>query len=141
MVTEIKKTCVKIHGRDSMAKVSDWVNFHHLASEVSCIQTWFHRFAQPGSSLAKNLAGGLQHGRQLSFSTEVFPTILQYNFFSLLVRATCPVLGMCYKQDGCPTRQENVYFCGHVWGLFTAKLKSDRASQGTPCNAINYITS
>lgn len=70
----------KLHGQSLWLGELSSFGFWGLMLIHTRIQTWFHRFAQPGSSLAKNLAGGLQHGCQLSFSTEICPTILQHNF-------------------------------------------------------------
>lgn len=140
---------VKIHWRNMVAKVSDWVNFHHLASEDSCSLTPTYR---PGSIYLLNLAVLQQRiwlevcsmdVRQVSAQKLALPSS-DITSFSLMVWATCPVL-MHALQTGwvsCQTGKSGFLWPDVGFGvLFTAKLKSNGASQSTPCNAINYITS
>lgn len=89
-----------LHGKISdFGKLSS-LGFWGLMLIHTCIKTWFHRFTQLGKFLAKNLAGGLQHGCQLSFSTKICPTILQYNPFLYWSEQRVLSSGMHYKQDG-----------------------------------------
>lgn len=132
-----------------VAKVSDWVNFHHLASEDSCSLTPTYR---PGSIYLLNLAVLQQRIWLEVCSMDVSQALAQklalpssnITSFSLMVWAACPVL-MHALQTGrvsCETGKSGFLWPDVEFGfLFTARLKRDGASQSTPCNAINYITS
>lgn len=109
----------------------------------TCIQSWFHIFAEPGSPSAENLAAGLQHGCRSSFSREPGPTILLYNFlfFNGQGNVSCPHASTA-NEDRCPVRQENVDSCGQLFGFGFCSSQDSRA-MGLPkaLPAMQSITS